>query len=185
MSAAIQKIVLFGPESTGKTQLAIRLAEHYRTLWVPEYARTYLESKQLYFDKRTDSNEICTENDILPIVLGQINTEDIYQTMSDKFIVCDTNPLETKVYVNYYFNTEYGWLNNLVKERKYDFYLLTDIDVEWQPDPMRAFPVERQKLFSLFENELIKTNQNYEKLTGLGENRFENAIKIIDRVLNS
>ncbi|MDP5043417.1 MAG: ATP-binding protein, partial [Leeuwenhoekiella sp.] len=63
------KIVLFGPESSGKTTLSRALSEYYKTLWVPEYAREYLQKK--WVTQKT----ICEPKDILPIARGQIKLE--------------------------------------------------------------------------------------------------------------
>lgn len=177
----ILKIVLFGPESTGKSVLAQQLALHYETQFVAEYARTYLEAKKKYYDFYSQgSDEICLQEDILPIVLGQMAFEDAQIQSAKKLIFFDTNPLQTKVYVNYYYKTEYSWLLKILEERQYDFYLLTDIDIDWQPDPLRDRPKSRTTLFHLFENELKNRNLQYSKVCGNNDERLANAISIIN-----
>ena len=95
------KIVLFGPESTGKTTLAQSLANYYQTNWVEEFARDYLQKK---YD---DSGLICEPKDIMPIVEGQLKLEKKKALNAKKFLFCDTNPLQTYVYANaYYTNYE-------------------------------------------------------------------------------
>ena len=84
------KIVLFGPESTGKTTLSIQLAKHYNTVWVQEYARPYLQ-KVWNQERRT-----CQQKDILPIAFGQIALENRLSKRADKILICDTDLLETK-----------------------------------------------------------------------------------------
>ncbi|MEE4247502.1 MAG: ATP-binding protein, partial [Kangiellaceae bacterium] len=91
------KIVLFGPESTGKTTLAKQLAAYYKTVWVPEYAREYLQNK---WDKE---KKICELEDLIPISVGQIKLENEAIKKANRVLVCDTDLLETKVYSEAYF----------------------------------------------------------------------------------
>jgi NadR type nicotinamide-nucleotide adenylyltransferase len=180
MKQKINKIVLYGPESTGKTQLAKDLAQVNNTVWVPEYARLYLELKHQHYNPNFNINEVCGEEDILPIVLGQIAIEELQYPFAKNFLFCDTNPLETKVYVKYYFNKEYTWLNELIKNLQYDYYILTDIDIAWQEDPLRDRPYDRKKLFDLFQNELEVNNLPYSVVQGIGDERLKNALNIIN-----
>ena len=116
------KIVLFGPESTGKTTLAIELAKIYNTLWVPEFAREYLQKKW------NDSATICEIEDILPIVIGQIQLENNLLIKANKILFCDTNILETKIYAeSYYKNYSDKTLNEAVANLNYTLYFLTDM----------------------------------------------------------
>src|SRR5690554_540983 len=85
------KVVLFGPESTGKTILAKQLAAHYNTLWVPEFSRSYAEEKSKH-------NEVLTKDDVLPIAIGQMALENSLAKQVESLLICDTNLLETKVY---------------------------------------------------------------------------------------
>ncbi len=181
----IIKITLFGPECTGKTWLAKRLAHHFNTNWVAEYARTYLELKKKYYDFYSKgSEEICLQEDILPIVLGQMAMEDLQTKSANQMLFFDTNPLQTKVYVNYYYKAEYAWLTKILEERHYDFYLLTDIDIEWQPDTLRDRPNDRNGLFQLFKNELDVRQLSYNTIDGSNKERLKNAIKAINTAFN-
>ena len=92
------KVVLFGPESTGKTTLAKRLAEHFKTLWVPEYMREYLQKK---WDAK---GEKCTKDDLIPIAEGQMKVENETTKLVEELLICDTNLLEIKVYSQYYYD---------------------------------------------------------------------------------
>ena len=91
------KLVLFGPESTGKTTLSEQLARYYSTLWVPEYARQYLQ------DKWNEERKTCEPQDLLPIAQGQIFLENKLSKKADRLLICDTDLLETKVYSEAYY----------------------------------------------------------------------------------
>ena len=88
----IVKVVLFGPESSGKTTLSKLLARHYNTVWVPEYAREYLQNKW------NNERKTCEISDMLPIAKGQMKSENELAIKADKILICDTDLLETKVY---------------------------------------------------------------------------------------
>src|SRR5690554_8219055 len=92
------KVVLYGPESTGKTTLAAQLAAHYDTEWVPEYMRTYLERKW------EEKKELITRDDLIPIAEGQLAHEAELAKKAEKLLICDTNLLELKVYSEYYYD---------------------------------------------------------------------------------
>ena len=186
MNTRLKKIVLFGPESTGKTVLAQALAAHYHTLWVPEFARSYLENKIRFYDLLgKSSEEICLESDIPPIVMGQIASEDSMSTQAKKLIFFDTNPLQTSVYVSYYYQKQYDWLTSLLKLRTYDHYLLMDTDIAWEADPLRDRPNNRQEIFELFKNELINRNLPFTVISGNAQHRINHAIMAIDMLDNN
>lgn len=173
------KVVLFGPESTGKTILAKQLAEYYKTLWVPEYSRTYAEEK-------AKNNQILTRGDVLPIAKGQMALENSLSTRVDDLLICDTNLLETKVYSEAYYD---GYspeiLNKYANESNYDLYFLTNIDIPWESDGIRDKPNERKVMFEAFKTALIKNNLPYVLLKGSLSNRMETAIKHIDKLLKN
>ena len=142
-----KRVVLYGPESTGKTTLSIELAKHFNVHWVPEYAREYLQ-------KVWDSEKrICEPKDILPIAYGQMELENRYVKKSDSLIICDTNLFETMVYSKYYYGGNCDpLLEKYALKNNYDLYLLTDIDIPWENDDLRDKPNERQESFEIFIN---------------------------------
>lgn len=179
----IKRIVLYGPESTGKSTLAEELAKHYQTLWVPEFARGYLDFKREVYDPfGRKSNEICQPQDIPHIVIGQIVQEESMQQQAHRFLFCDTNPLQTKIYNLYYYHRTDDWLEKIIHERPYDYYLLMDIDIPWEPDPLRdrPNPEDRIQLFNLFKKELDTHSFPYSIITGTESSRLEQAISIIN-----
>ncbi len=171
------KIVLFGPESTGKTTLAQSLANHYQTNWVEEFARDYLQKK---YD---DSGLICEPKDIMPIVEGQLKLEKKKALNAKKFLFCDTNPLQTYVYANaYYTNYENKRFETILNQLDYQLYFLTNIDTPWVKDDLRDKPTERHKMLKLFSDELKARNLKFTLLSGNENQRLQQAITYIDKL---
>lgn len=176
----ILKIVLFGPESTGKTTLSKLLANHYKTEWVPEYAREYLQ------DKWDLEQKTCEAHDLIPIAIGQIKLENELAKKVEHLLICDTDILETMVYSQtYYGNFVDPILEEAAMANTYDLYLLTAIDIPWEKDDLRdrPDPKQRQEMFNAFEKALINYNRPYILLTGDTINRFKKVVKIIDNLL--
>ena len=173
------KVVLFGPESTGKTTLSQQLARHYNSVWVPEYARTYLQ------EKWNNERMTCESKDLLPIAIGQMELENRLAQKTDSVLICDTDLLETKVYSEaYYSGTCDPILDKYAIENKYDLYFLTYIDTPWEADDLRDKPHERKRMFDAFESTLIACKKPYVLLKGGKNERLKEAISHIDRLLN-
>ena len=188
---AIKKIVVIGPESTGKSTLCEKLAEYYNTLWVPEYAREYLEKKGTEY----------SYDDLLSIAKGQIKLEeDISCQLSDAAAeqfskrITDTSPLihhhlfidtdmyVMKVWAEYVFNKCHNWILNQIAERKYDLYLLCDVDLPWVEDVLREYPDEkiRKKLFCFYKDLMVNKPTPWTIISGNYEERLRKAVKFID-----
>ena len=176
----IVKVVLFGPESTGKTTLSKQLARHYNTVWAPEFARDYLQKKW------NNERKTCENSDLLPIARGQMELENRLAKKADKILICDTDLLETKVYSEEYYG---GFVDAKLEEaalhNTYNLYLLTYIDTPWEEDDLRDRPELRLEMFNAFEKTLKNYNRPYILLKGDKKLRFETAVKKIDEVLNS
>lgn len=176
----IVKVVLFGPESTGKTTLSKQLARHYNTVWAPEFAREYLQKKW------NNERKTCENSDLLPIAKGQMEIENRLAKKADKVLICDTDLLETKVYSEeYYGGFVSPELEKSALKNTYDLYLLTYIDTPWEEDDLRDRPDQRLEMFKAFENALIKYNRPYILLKGDKKTRLNLAIKEIDNILES
>lgn len=172
------KVVLFGPESTGKTTLSEQLARHYNTVWVPEYARTYLQQKW------NNERKTCEPKDLLPIAEGQMRMENLLSQKTSKVLICDTDLLETKVYSEaYYLGHCDPILEKYALQNTYDLYFLTYIDVPWVGDDLRDKPNEREKMFYYFRDTLEKYNRNFVILKGDKNTRLQAAISHIDNLL--
>ncbi|WP_088324036.1 AAA family ATPase [Polaribacter tangerinus] len=177
-SINLVKVVLFGPESTGKTTLSRQLARHYNTVWAPEFAREYLQ------DKWNNERKTCQKKDLLPIAIGQMKLENELSKKADKLLICDTDLLETKVYSEEFYG---GFvdekLNEAAKVNTYDLYLLTYIDTPWEEDDLRDRPEQRLEMFMAFEKALKKYHKNYILLKGDKETRLKIATNAIDKIL--
>lgn len=164
-------IAITGPESTGKSWLAHALARHYGCDWVAEYAREYLNALSRPY----------TLDDVLRISIRQQKEIDQAMKVSrGRFLFLDTELTVTKVWCTYKYGHCPAWINKKQGEQEMDLYLLTDIDLPWQPDPLREHPDKRQKLFELYRAELDQRGWPYEIVAGKEQTRLENAIRIIE-----
>lgn len=173
------KITLYGPESTGKTTLSQQLASEFNTVWIPEFARDYLQ------EKWETKKEICTEEDLLPIAIGQTQLENEALQKSNSILFCDTNLLVTKVFSDLYYNHCHPTLEKAAKKHKYDMFFLTDVDVPWEADDLRDRPEDRQKTLTFFEDALIRYNKPYIKISGNQEERKIKAVTIVNQLIKS
>ena len=173
-----KKIVLYGPESTGKTTLAIELAKYFDVPWVPEFAREYLQN---VWDTE---KRVCEPRDLLPIAKGQMKIENRLSKKTDSILICDTNLFETMVYSKYYYG---GNCNPLLEKyalkNKYDLYLLTDIDIPWEKDDLRDKPNKRKESFDIFKNELVEKNLPFEVINGTKIERLKKSINSIKKII--
>lgn len=174
----IVKVVLFGPESTGKTTLSEQLARHYNTVWVPEYAREYLQ------DKWNNERKTCEPHDLLPIAEGQMKLENQLTPKASEVLICDTDLMETKVYSEaYYLGFCDPLLEKYALQNTYDLYFLTYIDIPWEKDDLRDRPDERERMFLYFKDTLEKYHRNFVILKGDKKTRLATAVSYINQLL--
>ena len=171
------KVVLYGPESTGKSSLAKQLAKWYDTVYVEEFSRFYAQTK-------VPKNESLSKADVLPIAIGQMQSENEQLQNANRVLICDTDLLETKVYSEFYYN---GFCPELVKkyanENTYDLYFLTYIDTVWEADDVRDQPNNRLVMFHKFEHALIDSEKPYVIVKGSFEERLDICKTHIDELL--
>lgn len=170
MNQNIIKIAIVGPESTGKSTLSKWLADHYQTIWVPEFARSYCENLT------TD----CTWQDEINMFYGQLALEKELLPKANKLLICDTTFITVKIWSDQLFGNSPQEVLDELPKHPYDFYLLLDIDTPWQDDPLRNFPNMREHFMQVWHRELKALNANYTVISGTGQERFENAVKAID-----
>lgn len=169
----IARIVLFGPESTGKTTLAKDLARYYNTIWVPEYLREFARTKY------NNGQELVYEDNMV-IAKGQYQTEKMSLEGANKYIICDTDILQTIVYSHEYYGKVQNELEEFVKNNDQELYLLLEPDIPWESDVLRDRPNDRARMFKVFESILRDFDKSYSILSGHGEERLKNAIAHID-----
>ncbi len=173
---AIKKIVIIGPESTGKTVLCEQLANHFKTTYVPEYARSY-------FDKNDINN--YSIHDLEIIAKKQLELEKKYHKKANQFLFCDTSLITIKIWSSHKFNNVPKFISNSIKPHDYDLYLISNNDVPWVPDPQRRHEDLREHLFKSNKHELQKLDVDYKIIKGIGEDRLKNTIRIINESFNS
>ncbi|MCF8233741.1 MAG: ATP-binding protein [Bacteroidales bacterium] len=169
----LKRIAITGPESTGKSQMAEKLARHFNTVFVPEIARDYID--QL--------NRPYTQDDILQIAKNQLELEEEAAKKTDGLLFCDTEFLVTKIWSEHKYNNCHPWIQKMYKVHVYDLYLLMEVDLPWQPDPQREHPHLRKFFFDCYYKELDQQGFRFEVVNGQGENRLKNAIRIVDGFL--
>ncbi len=195
----LKKIVVIGPESTGKSTLCQQLAQHYGTVWCPEYAREYL----LTHGKKYDYD------DLLIIAKGQIALEDEYARKSgspevrkispeyrtsssglsdfrtSRLLFIDTDMYVMKVWCEFVFDKCPRYILDQVVKRKYDLYLLCNIDLPWIKDELREYPdlESRKKLYQIYKDIMINQATPWVEINGTNEERLQKAIAAVDPLL--
>lgn len=169
------RVCLYGPESTGKSTLARRLAEHYGTEFVPEVAREIITSNTF------------TAEDIIRI--GQAQTDRVLEKSksANRVLFCDTDVITTAVYSDTYLHHIPPQLGALEKKVHYDQYFLFDIDVPWVADGLRDMGAREQRvrMFERFKKELDRRGIPYIRLTGSYDDREKMIVRVVDEWLRN
>ena len=171
----ISKIAVVGPESTGKSTMAKYLSSHFNLPYVPEYARFYCK----------DLNNIYTAQDEINMFYGQIALEDAVLSMKPDILIADTSILTIKIWSDHLFGKTPEIVLEEIKKKKHDLYLLMDIDLPWEDDPLRDFPLEREHFMKVWIKELEDLGTNYQIVSGQGEERLLNGLEIVKSFINS
>jgi nicotinamide riboside kinase len=168
------RVVVTGSECTGKTTMAGALAIHYATVWVPEYVRQFVE----------EVRRPPGPADIDRIARGQIALEERLSSEASEVLVLDTDLLSTLVYSRHYFGSCPSWIEDAVRRRAGNLYLLAGIDVPWFPDgDQRDRGDRREEMHDLFLRALLTREMPFLEIRGPHEVRLQNAIAAIDRRL--
>ena len=172
-NAINMKIVITGPESSGKSTLFKALEKHYKVIGAGEYARDFL----------TTSNGEYIAGDLLTISKGQIEKELYVKALSKSFVLCDTDLLTIKIWSEYKFNFCDTQILNLLSDYPADFYLLMSPDIPWEPDPLRENPDDRLDILAIHIKELRAMGIPYVLISGALEQRFQQSINLINKLL--
>jgi NadR type nicotinamide-nucleotide adenylyltransferase len=169
----LRLIVITGPESTGKTALAQALAEKWNILWIPEYARQYVENLDHPYNY----------DDVVRIAQHQIREEAEYVAkVGHGVLFFDTWLIITKVWFDLVFGKCPEWITDHIRNSKIDLFLICNTDLPWIPDPVRENGGEkRELLLKLYCEEIRSFGFQYEIVEGFGQSRTENAVKALSR----
>jgi NadR type nicotinamide-nucleotide adenylyltransferase len=170
------RIVVTGPECTGKTTLAARLAEAIGAPWVAEASRAYAE-------RAAREGRTLTAADVEPIAGAQIAAEDAVLAAAPPVVVLDTDLLSTIAYAAHYYGRDVAWINAAARERRGDLYLLCAPDIPWVPDGIRDRPDAREELLALFRRVLCRFDANVAEVRGLGAARLDAALHAVRPLL--
>lgn len=185
--SAIKKIVILGPESTGKSTLCDQLAAYYDTIWCREYAREYL----------LEHGTEYSYDDLLTIAKGQLKLEDIAtekvrmmkeeDSKASSLLFIDTNMYVMKVWCEFVFNNCHEWIIDQIIKRPYDLYLLCNTDLPWVKDELREYPdlETRETLYNIYKDIMINQSVPWVDISGNYEERFEKAKKAVDKITGS
>ena len=172
----VKKIVIIGPECTGKSTLSQQLALHYQTIWCPEYARDYL------LEKGRDYNY----DDLLNIAKGQQSLEEkLLPEAKNGLYFIDTNQYVMKIWCEIAFGQCHSWILEQIAKNEYDLYLLCNIDIPWVADELREYPdtAFRQRLFLMYKDLLINNGTPWAEIHGQQDERIKKAIEVTDEFL--
>lgn len=162
------KIIVTGPESSGKTTLCKALSEHYNLPFTKEFARVYL----------TDLGKNYLQEDLLEIATGQLENEQLTND-NQQISLHDTDLITLKIWSDYKYGNCNNWILEQIEKQKVEnrFYLLCKPDIKWNYDPLRENPTDRNELLEIYKQEL--ENLGHKFLIIKGEDRNEQAIEIL------
>lgn len=171
----VKKVVIIGPECTGKSDLANFLATQLKTDFVPEYARGYLNNLQRPY----------TKDDLPMIARGQLRLEDEFSSGANQVLICDTNLYVIKVWSEFKYGNCDPQILQQIETRPYDLYLLTYIDIPWENDPQREHPDRREELFNVYHTLMKGQKVPFVLISGDREQRQKTALEAVHGILNS
>ena len=165
----MKRFAVTGPESSGKTTLAIALAEQYAGIFIPEFARAYLEQKNgAYFIEDLD---YIAEKQLA-----------IWEEVSaEKLLFCDTEMLVLKIWSGFKYGTCSSFILEAFRNQQFEHYFLCRPDIDWEEDPLRENPEDREELFERYLSELKKQGIPFTIVEGSLENRMNICADIITK----
>ncbi|HMI62578.1 MAG TPA: ATP-binding protein [Puia sp.] len=180
----LKKIVIIGPESTGKSTLCEGLAAHFHADWVPEFAREYLLEHGMDYKYE----------DLLTIAGGQIALEDERAAAlirragiapANPILFVDTDLYVLKVWSEFVFGRCDPWILGQIGSRQYDGYLLCNTDLPWVKDELREYPdlVTREKLYHIYRDLLVNQPTPWAEISGLADQRLATAIEAVNGLI--
>lgn len=169
----VKKVAIIGPECTGKSDLSQYLAAHFKSTWVPEYARGYVDNLVRPYE----------QHDLLTIAHGQLRLEDSYARTPSGILFCDTNLYVIKVWSEFKFGECSPEILKTIAERHYDLYLLTYVDILWQEDPQREHPDKREELYQIYLKEMKSQPVPFVEIRGERDLRRKTAVDAVTNLV--
>jgi nicotinamide riboside kinase len=200
----IKKIVVIGPEGTGKSTLCEELAAHYQTMWCQEFAREYLLTHGLSYTyddllliakeqvaleeeylKAMDNGQWAIGNQQPPLDDQQSAIHHSPFTIHNPILFIDTDMYVMKVWAEFVFNKCHRFILDTIVERHYDLYLLCDTDLPWVKDELREYPdlATRRRLYNIYEDLMINQSVPWVRISGKSDERLKKAIAATDFLL--
>lgn len=179
MSDRTLKIVILGPESTGKSMLCEQLAANYHTDWVKEFAREFLH----------ENGPAYVYEDLFSIAQGQLVSEiagmQIASSKQAIMIFMDTDLHVIQVWSEFVFNKTDNRILKTIAAYQCDLFLLCNIDLPWQADELREYPdlESRQKLFHHYKDIMINQQVPFAVISGNNEERLQNAVEVVEKFI--
>lgn len=171
----MKKVVITGPESTGKSTLSSRLSQHYQAPMVDEYARQYLKARRGKY----------AEADLLEIAKGQVRSADKASAKNPELLICDTGLEVIRIWSEYKYGKCDPAILKMAKERQPHLYILLKPDIPWHPDPLRENPNNREELYSIYRKTLADYHVPVVEIGDYSEERFHRSILAINRLLDN
>jgi NadR type nicotinamide-nucleotide adenylyltransferase len=183
--------VVIGPESTGKSSLCAQLAKHYKTIWVNEYAREFLliNGTDYSFDDllHIAKKQVAKEDTEIENFKKALGYDDRFQESQGNLpVFIDTDMYVMKVWCEFVFGKCHPWILDRVVERKYDLYLLCNVDVPWVKDVLREYPdlSTRERLYHHYKDTMINQSVQWIDISGNYDERLRTAIREVDKLLH-
>lgn len=172
----MKKVVVIGPESTGKSTLSEKLAAHFNTVWTPEYAREYIDQLQRPYE----------EADLLQIAAGQVALEQQMASRANEVLICDTDLYVIKVWSEHKYGRCDPRILQQITRQQCDLYLLTYIDLPWEEDPQREYPAPemRHYFYNIYREIVINSGVEWKDIRGSYEEREALAIAAVQQLLH-
>ncbi len=169
----LQKIVITGPESSGKSWLTAKLGEYFKAPYALEYARIFLEENGADYDFDT----------LEEIISGHLDYQRKSATKANDLLFLDTDLINFKVWEEMVFGKTHTFLDEYIAQEKDHLYILAYPDLPWEEDPLRENKENREEIFELHKMEIEKLGRNYAVITGTGDGRLKNAIKAVIQLI--
>jgi NadR type nicotinamide-nucleotide adenylyltransferase len=173
----MKKVVVIGPESTGKSTLSEQLAARFNTVWTPEYAREYIDKL----------NRPYEQSDLLEIARGQVARERQLMPQANQVLICDTDLYVIKVWSEHKYGNCAREILEMLSVQHCDLYLLTYIDLPWEEDPQREYPDPemRHYFYDLYRDIVSSTGIPWVDIRGSYEERTAKAVAAVEQCVTS